>query len=75
MNITEAAYHIKYAVATYSWPYYLYMHNVRGFCDLCCTFNSANNFPTANSLALASTSTVIFRRFQQMGKSFASMKS
>lgn len=37
MNINEAAYYIRYALATYSWPYYLYMHNVRGFCDLCCS--------------------------------------
>lgn len=39
MNINEAAYYIRYALATYTWPYYLYMHNVRGFCQLCCTFN------------------------------------
>ena len=36
MNINEAAYYIRYAVATYTWPYYLYMHNIKGFCQLCC---------------------------------------
>ena len=44
MNINEAAYYIRYALATYTWPYYLYMHNVRGFCDLCCSMNANSNF-------------------------------
>jgi sn1-specific diacylglycerol lipase len=44
MNINEAAYYIRYALATYTWPYYLYMHNVRGFCDLCCSMNASSNF-------------------------------
>lgn len=37
MNINTAAYFIKYAVATYSWPYYIYMNNLRGFRELCCS--------------------------------------
>ncbi|RNA23552.1 sn1-specific diacylglycerol lipase beta, partial [Brachionus plicatilis] len=36
MSINTAAYFIKYAVATYSWPYYIYMNNLRGFRELCC---------------------------------------
>lgn len=36
MDINTASQFIKYAVATYSWKYYLYMHNMRGFCDICC---------------------------------------
>lgn len=44
MSINEASYYIRYAVATYSWPYYLYMHNMRGFCDICCTCYSSNSF-------------------------------
>ena len=40
MNINEAAYFIRYALATYSWPYYIYMHNLRGCYDLCCASNS-----------------------------------
>ena len=35
-NINEAAYYIRYAVACYSWPYYVYMHNVRGCRELFC---------------------------------------
>ena len=78
MNITEASYHIKYAVATYSWPYYIYMHNVRGICDLCCTFNSSNNFSCAtcvkcqyccccNSLPDASNSSLVNNDFTTPG--------
>lgn len=36
MNINEASYYIRYAVATYSWPYYVYMNNVRGIKELFC---------------------------------------
>jgi len=43
MDINAASYHVKYALATYSWPYYLYMNNVRGFCDICCICSPKNN--------------------------------
>ncbi|CAF0732404.1 unnamed protein product [Brachionus calyciflorus] len=36
MNINEASYYIKYAVATYSWPYYIYMNNLKGFREIYC---------------------------------------
>jgi sn1-specific diacylglycerol lipase len=36
MSVNEAAYYIRYAIATYSWPYYVYMHNVRGIKDIFC---------------------------------------
>jgi sn1-specific diacylglycerol lipase len=36
MNINAASHFIRYALATYSWPYYLYLHNMGGFCDVCC---------------------------------------
>lgn len=36
MNVNEASYFIRYALATYSWPYYLYLHKMGGFCDVCC---------------------------------------
>lgn len=37
MNVNEAAYYVRYAVACYSWPYYLYMNSLKGFNDLYCT--------------------------------------
>lgn len=43
MNINEAAYYFKYAIATYSWPYYIYMNNIKGMCDLCCFSGSDNS--------------------------------
>lgn len=43
MDINEASYFIRFALATYSWPYYLYMHNMRGFCDICCICSTAND--------------------------------
>ncbi len=42
MDINAASYYVKYALATYSWPYYLYMHNIRGFCDICCICSPTN---------------------------------
>lgn len=35
--MNEAAYYVRYAVACYSWPYYLYMNSLKGFNDLYCT--------------------------------------
>ena len=40
MNVNEAAYYIRYAVATYSWPYYVYMHNARGLKEIFCSCQS-----------------------------------
>lgn len=37
MNVNEASHYFKYAAATYSWPYYLYMNNIRGFNELYCS--------------------------------------
>jgi sn1-specific diacylglycerol lipase len=63
MNINEAAYFIRYAVATYSWPYYVYMHNVRGLkeifcscrsyaeCCCCCCSKSSSITPASNQRA------------------------
>ena len=46
----------RYAVATYSWPYYLYMHNMRGFCDLCCS-SRTYLFPCCCGTAVIESST------------------
>jgi sn1-specific diacylglycerol lipase len=43
MNINEAAYYVRYAIATYSWPYYIYMHNMRGVFNLCCSYSSLDS--------------------------------
>lgn len=43
MNVNEASYFIRFALATYSWPYYLYMHNIRGFCDICCICSTTSS--------------------------------
>jgi sn1-specific diacylglycerol lipase len=37
MTIHEASNFVRYALATYSWPYYLYSHNIGGLCDVCCS--------------------------------------
>ena len=37
MTVNDACYYVRYATACYSWSYYLYMHNLRGFSDICCT--------------------------------------
>jgi sn1-specific diacylglycerol lipase len=36
MNINEASYYIKYAIACYSWPYYVYIKPCTGLCLVCC---------------------------------------
>ena len=47
MNINESCYFIRYAVACYSWPYYIYMHNLRGFSHLCCNNSMCFCLPSA----------------------------
>jgi sn1-specific diacylglycerol lipase len=37
MNINESCYYVRYAIATYSWPYYIYMNNIKGCGEICCT--------------------------------------
>jgi sn1-specific diacylglycerol lipase len=54
MNINEACYFVKYAVATYSWPYYIYMHNLRGLSHLCCNTSMCFCFPTVASVSASS---------------------
>ena len=39
MNINEASYYIKYAIASYSWPYYLYINPLTGPCRFFCGKN------------------------------------
>ncbi len=34
MNVNEASYYIRYALAIYSWPYYIYTNPVKGFAEL-----------------------------------------
>ena len=43
MSINEACHYVRYAIATYSWPYYLYMNNFKGCCQLygCCCVDAA----------------------------------
>jgi hypothetical protein len=35
MNVNEASYYIRYALAIYSWPYYTYMNPVKGIFQIC----------------------------------------
>ena len=37
MNVNEASHYVRYAVACYSWPYYLYMNSLKGLNDLYCS--------------------------------------
>lgn len=37
MNVNEASHYVRYAVACYSWPYYLYMNSIKGVNDLHCS--------------------------------------
>ena len=43
MNINEASYYIKYAIACYSWPYYLYIKPCTGPCLILCCKNKNGN--------------------------------
>lgn len=61
MNINESCYFIRYAVATYSWPYYIYMHNLRGFSHLCCNNTLDCCLPHNNN---SSTSSLIQTNIQ-----------
>lgn len=37
MNINEASHFVRYAIACYSWPYYIYRGSIKGVTDLKCS--------------------------------------